>query len=134
MRSAAAQPEPGSKRTLTFAAETAALADLGAFVRDACCAHPQVILLELAVTEIAVNAIKHGGASHCQLEVWEGADGLELLFSDDGAPFDLTAAAAKPMGELRESGYGAGIVQKAATQLRYAYRDGWNTLALTFAY
>ena len=134
MRSPAAELRDRAERTLTFPAETAALADLGAFVRDTCSAQPQVILLELAVTEVAVNAIKHGGAAHCRLEVREHSDGLELRFADDGAPFDITAAEAKPMGELRESGYGAGIVQKAATRLHYAHRDGWNTLTLTFAY
>ena len=132
MTTPAAPLEEGA-RTLSFAAETAALADLGAFVRDTCREHPQVILLELAVTEVVVNAIKHGGATRCQLGVHEFADRFELLFADDGAPFDLSEATPKPMGELRESGYGAGIVHKAATDLRYAHRDGWNTLTLTFA-
>lgn len=122
----------GAGHVLTFRAETAALADLGAFLRSACGEHPQVALTELAVTEVVVNAVKHGGATWCRVEVSKAADSLTVLVGDDGKPFDVTSAAASPPGELRESGYGVGIIQRAA-QLSYAYRDGWNLLTLTFS-
>lgn len=118
--------------SLTFAADTAALAELGAFLRAECAEHPRCILIELAVTEVVVNAIKHGLASNIRVSIHARDEELELRVTDDGARFDTSKAASLSTGELREGGYGVGIIQKAASELSYDYQDGWGTLTLLF--
>ena len=118
--------------SLSFAASTASLADLGAFIRDSCSKNPKVVLIELAVSEVVMNAIKHGQAKSCLVSVSEDTDHYKVIVKDDGAPFDSVNADAKPMGELREGSYGIGFIKETAKELQYAYVDGWNQLTLLF--
>lgn len=43
----------------------------------------------LIVTEALTNAIKHSGASRLEYSVFSRSDGLEILFKDNGAGFDI---------------------------------------------
>lgn len=122
-----------SERRRRFEAKTESLAALGDFLRESCGEEPQSMLIELAVTEVVVNAIKHGGASYYEVTVHPGDDGCWLEVKDDGQPFDLTQVEPRPMGELREGGYGLGILKAAAAELNYAWRDGHNLLTIHFA-
>ena len=124
----------GERTSLAFAADTAQLAQLGAFLRDVCGEHPRCILIELAVTEVVVNAIKHGSASNIKVSVTQLNEELELSVADDGSYFDTSKAVSETTGELREGGYGVGIIQKASSQLVYTHQGGWGTLTLTFPY
>lgn len=119
--------------SLSFAANTANLADLGAFIRDSCSENSSVVLIELAASEVVMNAIKHGSATSCRVSVSKKDNYYKILFEDNGIPFDTITAAAKPMGELREGSYGIGFIKKTAKDLHYAYSDGWNQLTLTFS-
>ncbi len=117
---------------LCFSANTAQLASLGAFLRNNCGAYPKSILIELAVTEVVVNAIKHGRASNCQVHLEQTSRCLKAEIWDDGLAFDLRQANPKRLGELREHGYGVGIVQEACDSLDYTFENGWNKLSLFF--
>lgn len=129
----------GVRSSLAFAADTAQLAELGAFLRDACAEHPRRILIELAITEVVVNAIKHGAASNIRVSVTQLDGEFKLSVADDGDYFDTSKAVSKPVGDLRTSdlrtgGYGVGIIQNASSQLTYTHQGGWGTLILSFPY
>jgi anti-sigma regulatory factor (Ser/Thr protein kinase) len=117
---------------LQLPADTAQLARLGTFVRAACSRLPQPGLPEVAVTELAANAIRHGGASRLQVQVTEQHGAYLLLFEDDGAAFDPTRAPSLPAGELREGGYGLVIVRRSTRLVEYRRRDPWNQVALRY--
>lgn len=121
-------------RRLTIAADTGALAELGRFLTQACVGHPRLTLIELAVTEVVVNAALHGGATTCKITVEAFPAGVKVLVEDDGAAFDVSRAEAKALGELREGGYGVGIIQQAAAELSYGFEQGWGKLTMSFPF
>lgn len=94
--------------------------------------------VRLIVEELASNVIEHGGtdvaAGERELSVDIGIDGdrLTLQFSDDGAPFDPTAAAApdldadiddRPIG-----GLGLHLIRQLAEEISYRRDGGFNLL------
>jgi len=118
---------------LRLPADTAELAALGVFVRDGCQRLPEPGLPEVALTELAVNAIVHGHASHLQLTLHDQDDGILITLEDDGAPFDPTLAPEQAAGELREGGYGLLIVRRSASRITYTRRGAWNCTELLYA-
>ena len=129
-------PNPSSEANtvleLHLAADTSQLASLGGFVRGACQQMAEPGLPEVAVTELAVNAIVHGGATHMLVLVRALEDGYLVTFEDDGAPFNPAQQAELPAGELREGGYGLLIVRRSASDMHYRRRRDWNSTELTY--
>lgn len=125
--------QSSTRQELAFKADTSELAALGAFIRKHCQGHPQISLIELAVTEVVVNALKHGAAKHCRVSVEKTPSSFEVDVEDDGLAFDISQAVPKPMGELREHGYGLGIIHHVTQRLEYSRDDGWGCLTLSFA-
>lgn len=127
-------PEPTLPHTqrLELPADTSQLAALGTFVKDACSRLPRPGLPELAVTELAANAILHGGARHMTVQAAEQEDGYLLTFEDDGNPFDPTQTPLLPAGELREGGYGLMIVRRSTDRVQYRRRAAWNSIDLYY--
>ncbi len=89
--------------------------------------------VRLIVEELASNAIEHGssdvaiGQHELSVDIGIEGDLLSLQFSDDGAPFDPTAATApdldadiddRPIG-----GLGLHLIKQLAEEIRYR-RDG----------
>ncbi|PYE49901.1 ATP-binding protein [Deinococcus yavapaiensis] len=118
--------------TLQVPADTAFLAQLGEFTQRHCARSSQVVLIDLAVTELATNAIRHGRARTLRLAVDDRGDEYCLTFEDDGEPFDSVSAEAQPTGELREGGYGLPLVRRISKAMTYERRDGLNAVRLVF--
>lgn len=110
----------------TFPARTAELEALGGFVQQ----HGLGPLVELGVTELVTNAILHGGARCIRVRV-DPASG-QLWVYDNGLGFNPLEAQPRPMGELREGGYGVAIIHKVFRNLRYCRRRGWNCIRARF--
>ena len=132
-------PDPGAPGIrsnvleLQLPADTVHLASLGSFVRDACHRLPHPGLAEVAVTELAANAIRHGQAQNMIVLVRGIDDGYVVTFEDDGLPFDPTLAPELPAGELREGGYGLLIVRRSAAAFHYLRRKAWNSTELNYS-
>jgi anti-sigma regulatory factor (Ser/Thr protein kinase) len=118
--------------SLSFPASTEHLAELGQFIQTLCEPHPQVTLLELAITEAITNVIKHGEATTCRVHICHLYQTYQVTVEDNGKMFNAALSTPKPMGELREGGYGLAIINKVAENLSYRYVQGWNQLTLTF--
>ena len=118
--------------TLQVPADTASLAQLGEFTQRHCARSSQVVLIDLAITELATNAIRHGRARTIRLEVDDAGDEYRLTFEDDGEPFDVASAVPQPTGELREGGYGLALVRRISKTMSYQRRDGRNCVHLVF--
>jgi len=126
------EPAPSQPQRLELRADTSELSTLGTFIKDACSRLPRPGLPELAVTELAANAILHGGAQHMSVQIAEEEAGYLLTFEDDGEFFDPTQATLLPPGELREGGYGLMIVQRSTDRVQYRRRAAWNSTDLYY--
>jgi anti-sigma regulatory factor (Ser/Thr protein kinase) len=87
-------------------------------------------LPQVAINELVVNAILHGGARTCRLCVERKPNLWSVAVMDDGAPFNPLEAELLPLGELREGGYGLQLLRAAASHWSYQHRDAWNELIL----
>ncbi len=94
--------------------------------------------LNLALEELFVNAVKHGGcrgmesAARVRLELVEGGVAVEI--ADRGAPFDPTAAPAPdlgtPLAARAAGGLGIHLVRQVMRDVRYARTGGWNRVTM----
>ncbi len=93
--------------------------------------------LNLALEELFVNAVKHGGcqgmkgAVRIRIELCPGD--VRLEFADRGRPFDSTSApalAGTSLDERARGGLGIHLVRQVMRQFQYR-RDGeWNRVTL----
>jgi anti-sigma regulatory factor (Ser/Thr protein kinase) len=122
---------------LSLNAELGWLGALSEFVRYLCSGTENITLTELAIHELATNAIRHGKANRLRVD-FEGSDtGWKLVLSDDGKVFDPSARAPRRFRGLREHGYGLGILQRVLERdrnLQFTYRrlGVWNHLEFHF--
>jgi serine/threonine-protein kinase RsbW len=94
--------------------------------------------LNLALEELFVNAIHHGGcegmegAVHVRMRQESGSVAIE--FRDHGAPFDLASApvadVGAPLSERRAGGLGIHLIRQIVGELAYRREDGWNVLTM----
>ena len=88
----------------------------------------------LACDEVLSNIVDYSGAERLTFRCFRQGDTLQVIFSDDGIPFDPTAAAAeeKPFEELDSGGMGLSLIRQTASSARYERRDGMNVFTLDF--
>jgi len=94
--------------------------------------------LNLALEELFVNAVRHGGcdgmpnAARVRLQLRE--DGVAVEIADRGAPFDPTAAPAPdletPLEERPSGGLGIHLVREIMRDVRYTRAGGWNRVTM----
>ncbi|GGR58033.1 hypothetical protein GCM10008959_19700 [Deinococcus seoulensis] len=119
----------GAHRTLP--GDLADLPLIGDALREALPAgHPVLMPAELAVTELVVNAIRHGGATRVDLRVHASGDDALLTLTDNGAPFNPTRQEERSAGELREHGYGLLIARRCSREWHYARKGDLNRQTL----
>jgi len=91
---------------------------------------------ELALEEVFMNVVMHGGSGHGPSTVWlelERGDGtLSMRLSDNGPAFDPLALPTPdldaPIEERAVGGLGVHLVRQMMDGVSYAYCDGRNTL------
>jgi sigma-B regulation protein RsbU (phosphoserine phosphatase) len=91
--------------------------------------------LMVALDEIYSNIVRYSGASEAQIRVSKEADTLQLIFRDDGKPYnpldaeipDVSASAQ----ERAIGGLGIFMVRKMMDDMEYMYKDGHNVLTLS---
>ncbi|MFC3832080.1 MULTISPECIES: ATP-binding SpoIIE family protein phosphatase [Deinococcus] len=130
----AVQRDPAQRSvTLTLPGSLDVLPDVGeALRRVGGDDHPARLGAELAVTELVVNAVVHGGATRITLRAHADADHLYVTLHDDGTAHDPTAQPTGPAGELREHGYGLLIVRRCTGVWAYDRSGPLNRQTLQF--
>ncbi|HUC43665.1 MAG TPA: ATP-binding protein [Candidatus Sulfotelmatobacter sp.] len=81
----------------------------------------------LVCEELVLNALEHGKARSVSLQVDPDRDPRQLLFEDDGIPFDPTVPASPP-DATGTRGRGLVLVQRFAAALAYRRDGGANRL------
>ena len=94
--------------------------------------------LNLALEELFVNAVRHGGcdgmadAAHIWLRVEAG--GVQVEFRDRGRAFDPTGAPAAglltPLAEREGGGLGIHLVREIMREIEYRREGDWNVLRM----
>ena len=111
------------------------------FLRARDCPASSIYTAELVFEEIVTNVVRHGfddpGRHLVVVRVGLTGDKVSLEFSDDGRPFDPTAAPLEPLAEsiedARIGGLGMRLVRSMATSIRYSRVDARNLLAIEIA-
>ncbi|MBR5572805.1 MAG: SpoIIE family protein phosphatase [Oscillospiraceae bacterium] len=91
--------------------------------------------LMVALDEIYSNIVRYSGATEAQVRLKKEEDTVQLIFSDNGKPYnpldaeepDVTAAAE----DRAIGGLGIFMVRKMMDNVEYMYKDGQNVLTLT---
>ena len=92
--------------------------------------------VQIAADEIYSNIVHYSGAKIAAVTVTDGDGRLLLRFTDDGKPYDPTAAKEPditlPAEEREIGGLGIYMVKKLAAALRYRHENGKNILDAEF--
>lgn len=97
--------------------------------------------LELVLEETLMNRVWHafpaGRGGETEITVTVHADELELVFSDDGLPFDPLASDPRPaptsLADAQIGGLGLMLTRKAARSCDYVRRDHRNVFTVRLA-
>ena len=89
----------------------------------------------LACDEALTNIVSYSGASSLSFSCIKEGDSLCVSFSDDGIPFDPTAAQPgdKDFDMLDSGGMGLSLIRQIASSLAYKREDGRNQFTLWFS-
>ena len=91
--------------------------------------------LLVAVDEIYSNIVRYSGASEAQIRLAKGTDTVQLVFCDNGEPYNPLAAKEPDVTASAEEraigGLGIFMVRKMMDNVEYMYKDGQNVLTLT---
>jgi len=120
------------------------LKNVRAFVRKFCASVPDSMLdskrisqLELAVTEVTSNIIKHGynkrSDNKIQIKAKASNEKIVLLFYDWGKEFDPKSVPPPIFDGSQEGGFGLGIIAHTVDEVEYSRNDkGKNCTCLKF--
>ena len=91
--------------------------------------------LMVALDEIYSNIVRYSGASEAQIRVIKEADTLQLIFRDNGKPYNPLDAEIPDVAASAEEraigGLGIFMVRKMMDDVEYMYKDGHNVLTLS---
>lgn len=92
--------------------------------------------VQVAADEIWSNIVRYSGAGRAAVELSRAGETLLLRLSDDGKPYDPTAAPEPDVTlsaeERQIGGLGLHMVRKMTAAMTYEYSGGENRLTLTF--
>lgn len=90
----------------------------------------------VAVDEVCSNIVSYSGAKQFELKIEETEEGISLVFTDDGKPYDPTAAKEPDVHlsieERKIGGLGIFMVKKLAAEIRYEFLENKNQLTVVF--
>ena len=96
---------------------------------------PQARKAVLACDELIANIVNYSRATTLQYSCRRLGDELRIAFSDDGIPFDPTAADIedKDFDMLDMGGMSLGMIRQSASSIQYRREDARNLSLLTFS-
>ena len=94
--------------------------------------------LNLVLEELFTNTVNHGGCrgvEHAaEVALHRYPDGVELVYSDRGTPFDPTSAPAPditaPLEDRPIGGLGVHLIRQIMRDFEYQRLNGWNRLRM----
>ena len=95
---------------------------------------PEIRRALLACDETLTNIINYSGAENLFFSCEKEGGKLSVFFSDDGIPFDPTAAPAeeKDFEFLDNGGMGLNLIRKSVSSMRYERKNNRNNFMLYF--
>ena len=88
----------------------------------------------LACDEALANIVNYSGAKDLTFSCEKEGEELRVLFSDDGIPFDPSAAQTedREFDLLSSGGMGLNLIRQSVSSIRYERRENRNELTLSF--
>jgi anti-sigma regulatory factor (Ser/Thr protein kinase) len=135
-------PMAETRKTQSFRADIAEMENVYSFIKRSLEAYNVtgrvVLLMEMAADEIFSNIVKYayseprGAKVEVELDVRDGA--VEMIFRDDGVPFDPLKAGPAPSApdeHVKEpGGLGIHLVKSTLDELSYLRENGSNVLTM----
>jgi anti-sigma regulatory factor (Ser/Thr protein kinase) len=132
----------GTRKTQSFSADIAEMENVYSFIKRYFEAYNVtgrvVLLMEMAADEIFSNIVKYayaeprGAKVEMELDVRDGA--VEMIFRDNGVPFDPLKAGPSPLAPdahaKEPGGLGIHLVKSTLDELSYLRENGINVLTL----
>lgn len=98
------------------------------------CTDRQMFEIILVVEELAANVIKHSGGKQMEVELNKEWEELVITITDDGVPFDPTAAPIvdihQPLEKRSPGGLGIYLVHHYTDSFEYSRDNGKNIVTL----
>ena len=124
--------------SLTLPSESRMLSVARGFVEAVCQAykldrtvtHALVIVTGEAITNIVRHAHQNRSDAQMEMHLLIKADAVEMVFQDEGAPFDLAAVPELPPGELRIGGRGIYLMRTLMDELTSQPCENGNVLRM----
>ncbi len=88
----------------------------------------------LACDEALANIVNYSGATELSFACEKREDGLEIVFVDNGIPFDPTAeiASEKQFEHMDNGGMGLNLIRQTVSSFQYEQKDGKNLFTMIF--
>ncbi len=124
--------------SLTLPSESRMLSVARGFVEAVCQAykldrtvtHALVIVAGEAITNIVRHAHQNRSDAQMEMHLRIMADAVEMVFQDEGAPFDLSSVPSLPPGELRVGGRGIYLMRALMDELTSQPSENGNVLRM----
>jgi serine/threonine-protein kinase RsbW len=124
--------------SLTLPSELRMLSVARGFVEAVCQAykldrtttHALVIVTGEAITNIVRHAHQNRSGAQMEMHLRILPDGVEIIFQDEGQPFDLASVPQLPPGELRIGGRGIYLMRTLMDELTSQPRASGNVLRM----
>lgn len=125
-------------KTQSFSPNTSVIDDVTSFVQQTLyaenCPGRLMPRVRIVTDELYSNIARYSGASSAIVTCGMSNGMAELIFSDDGEPYDPTAAKVPDItlsAEEREpGGLGVYLIKKLVNEFSYVRRNGWNELTI----
>lgn len=124
--------------SLTLPSESRMLSVARGFVEAVCQAykldrtvtHALVIVAGEAITNIVRHAHQHRADAQMEMHLRIMPDAVEMIFQDEGAPFDLASVPELPPGELRIGGRGIYLMRTLMDEMTSQPCESGNVLRM----
>jgi serine/threonine-protein kinase RsbW len=124
--------------SLTLPSESRMLSVARGFVEAVCQAykldrtvtHALVIVAGEAITNIVRHAHQNRSDAQMEMHLRIMPDAVEMVFQDEGAPFDLASVPSLPPGELRIGGRGIYLMRALMDELTSQPSENGNVLRM----
>jgi serine/threonine-protein kinase RsbW len=101
-----------------------------AYKLDRTVTHALVIVAGEAITNIVRHAHQNRSDAQMEMHLRIMADAVEMVFQDEGAPFDLSSVPSLPPGELRVGGRGIYLMRALMDELTSQPSENGNVLRM----
>jgi anti-sigma regulatory factor (Ser/Thr protein kinase) len=113
-------------------------AAVGRFCRESSLGEDVELDVNLAIEELFVNSVQHGGCAGMsdavRIRIAKGNGGVDIEYADRGTAFDPALVPAPdystPIEKRPQGGFGLHLAQQVMESFEYRRSEGWNRITM----